>query len=140
MTTYKIINKAVQANCITVIWELPLDGSMEVVVRPYVRKRRDEANALYWVRLAEISEQAWLGGRQYSPEIWAEYMKAKYLPEQYEQGITLDGYEKYAILPDGNRQVIGSTTKLTIRGFANYLTQVEAFGAELGVQFSAREL
>lgn len=140
MTTYKIINKAVQSNCITMVNNLPLDGSMEVVVRPYVRKRRDEANALYWVRLAEISEQAWIGGRQYSSEIWAEYCKAKMLPEQYEQGITLDGYEKYAILPDGSRSVIGSTTKLTTRGFADYLTQVEAFGAELGVLFSVRIL
>lgn len=140
MPAYRIINKAVQSNCIAMVYNLPLDGSMEVVVRQYVRKRRDIANALYWVRLAEISEQAWLGGRQYSPEIWAEYMKAQYLPEQYEEGITLDGYEKYAILPDGSRSVIGSTTKLTTKGFAEYLTQVEVFGAELGVQFSAREI
>lgn len=140
MPTYRLINKAVQSNCLAMVTNLPLDSSMEVVIRPYVRKRKDEQSALYWVRLAEISEQAWLGCRQYSPEIWAEYMKAKYLPEQYEQGITLDGYEKYATLPDGSRSVIGSTTKLTTRGFANYLTQVEAFGAELGVLFSARPL
>ena len=118
---------------------LPLDGSQEVVIRKYVKKRRDEANNLYWKRLTEISQQAWIQGKQYSPEILAEYMKAMYLPEEYEEGITLEGYEKYAILPDGSRSVIGSTTKLTTKGFANYLTQVEVFGVELGVHFSVRE-
>lgn len=138
MQTYKIINKSVQSNCKAMVDSLPLDGTKEVVIRPYVRKRRDEANALYWVRLQEISDQAWLEGRKYSPEIWAEFLKAKYLPIEYEQGITLDGYEKYAHLPDGSITMIGSTTKLTTKGFADYLTQVESFGAELGVMFSAR--
>lgn len=138
MPSYKIINKSVQSNCKAMVDSLPLDGTQEVVIRPYVRKRREIANNLYWVRLQEISDQAWLEGRQYSPEIWAEFLKAKYLPIEYEQGITLDGYEKYAHLPDGSITMIGSTTKLTTKGFADYLTQVESFGAELGVMFSAR--
>lgn|SRR5512139_380144 len=137
---FRIINQSVKSSCKAFLDSLPLDGSHEVVVRKYARKRRNEANSLYHVRLAEISQQAWLNGRQYSSEVWHEYFKAQFLPEEYQEGITLDGYEKYAILPDGSMQVIGSTTKLTTTGFANYLTQVEAFGAELGVHFFAREL
>lgn len=140
MPTYRLINKAVQSNCIAMVSNLPLDNSMEVVIRKYVKKRMGEQSALYWVRLAEISNQAWINGKQYSPEIIAEYCKAKFLPEQFEEGITLEGYEKYATLPDGSVSVIGSTTMLTTKGFANYLTQVEVFGASLGVQYSARPL
>lgn len=136
---FRLVNNSVLSNCKSYLDSLPLDGSQEVVVRPYARKRRDEANNLYWVRLTEISQQAWIRGKQYSPEVLAEYMKAQFLPEEYQEGITLDGYEKYAILPDGSRSVIGSTTKLTTKGFSDYLTQVEAFGAELGVHFSANQ-
>jgi len=118
---------------------LPLDGSMEAVFRPYVRKRRDEQSALMWVRLKEISDQAWICGKQYSSEILHEFLKAKYLPEVFTEGETLDGYQKYAEMPDGIIKMIGSTTKLTTRGFNNYLTQVESFGAELGVRFSVEE-
>jgi hypothetical protein len=33
--------------------------------------------------------------------------------------------------------LVGSTTQLTKPGFALYLTQVEAFGGNMGVEFSA---
>lgn len=137
MPSFHLTSKAVVMNASAMLNNLPVDGSQEVVIRPYVRKRRDIANNLYWVRLAEISSQAWLEGRQFSSEVWAEYLKAKFLPEQFTEGETLDGYVKYADMPDGSIKMIGSTTMLTTRGFANYLTQVEAFGSELGVQFSA---
>jgi len=139
MPSFRLINAGTMMSASAMLHNLPLDGSFEAVFRPYVRKRRDEANALYWVRLAEISSQAWLQGKQYTPEIWAEYMKAQYLPEVFTEGETLDGYQKYAEMPDGSIKMIGSTTRLTTRGFNNYLTQVEAFGAELGVRFSAEE-
>jgi len=139
MPSFRLTSKAVVMNASAMLHNMPVDGSQECVLRPYVRKRRDEANAMYWVRLAEISSQAWLQGKQYTPEIWAEYMKAQYLPEVFTEGDTLDGYQKYAEMPDGSIKMIGSTTRLTTRGFNNYLTQVEAFGAELGVRFSAEE-
>jgi hypothetical protein len=41
-------------------------------------------------------------------------------------------------MPSGERVLIGSTTQLTVRGFAQYLTRVEAYGAqELSVEFHA---
>lgn len=138
MQTFRLTSKAVMMNASAMLHNLPVDGSYEAVFRPYVRKRRDEQSSLMWVRLKEISEQAWICGKQYEPEILHEFLKAKYLPEVATEGETLDGYKKYAILPDGNRAVIGSTTKLTTKGFSNYLTQVEAFGASLGVMFSAQ--
>ena len=39
--------------------------------------------------------------------------------------------------PIGNKILVGSTGDLTIKGFAEYLEQVMAFGANIGVQFPA---
>ena len=52
--------------------------------------------------------------------------------------VTKDGEtrSKWEEVPDGDAVVI-STTKLERRCFAEYPTAVEAFGASLGVQFSA---
>jgi hypothetical protein len=90
-----------------------------------------------WVGpLADIAEQGYLKGRTYIAEIWHEYFKRKYLPEQFDPAKCMDGYRKWDYDPDGERLIVGSTTKLTKAGFAEYLTQVEAFGANLGVRFT----
>jgi len=59
-------------------------------------------------------------------------------PEDLERRVkNPDGYRKFSIDPGGNRVLIGSTTQLTTFGFSEYLTQVEAHGASMGVQFTA---
>jgi len=125
---------------------LPFEPQMEVVIRPVTKARSLDANALYWVRLGEIAEQAWVQGRQYLPEVWAEYFKRAFLPDESIYGAEelqrrvkdIDRYRKWDIAPDGSRLLTGSTTQLTAFGFSEYLQQVEAYGASLGVQFSAR--
>jgi len=57
-------------------------------------------------------------------------------PEQRAE-IVKDSYRKYDTRPDGKRVLVGSTTELTVKGFAIYLQQVEAYGANLGVIYSA---
>lgn len=114
------------------------DKPLEVIIREEVKVRGLDANARMWVGpLKDIAEQAYIEGRAYSAEVWHEYFKKEYLPEEFDAELTKDGYQKWAVAPDGERVLIGSTTQLTVKGFAIYLTQVEAFGAGLGVQFSA---
>ncbi|SRR6266404_1850100 len=125
---------------ILLINSLPLDADnpIEVVVREMVKARKPDQNSHMWAGpLADIEEQGYVNGRTYSAEVWHEHLKREYLPEEFDPDLCKEGYRKWDYTPAGDRVLIGSTTKLTIKGFAQYLTQVEAFGASIGVQFSA---
>ncbi|SRR6266404_5091220 len=127
-------------SAISLIRSLPLDAEnpIEVVVREMVKVRGLDANARMWVGpLADISEQGYVNGRTYSCEVWHEHFKREYLPEEFDPELCKEIYRKWDFTPSGERVLIGSTTQLTVKGFAQYLTQVEAFGASIGVQFSA---
>ncbi len=103
---------------------LPLNEVYECDLKPWKSTRSQEQNALYWVRLTEISEQLFPDGKQYSPEVWHEWLKAKFLG-------------KTVIVVDGEPHIVPkTTTTLKTVDFADYLTQVEAWGAEHGVRFS----
>lgn len=110
-------------------------AGVECLIREPVKARGLDANGYYWLRLGEIAEQAWLGGRQYSKEVWHHYCGQNIMPEQV---VIKDGEirSKWVEVPSGDPIVI-STTQLERRFFAEYTTAVEAFGASLGVQFSA---
>lgn len=86
-------------------------------------KRTTQQNRRYWSRgvLAQIAEQAVVGGRQFSAEIWHELMKKKFI------GLVE--------LPDGS--VIGKSSRdLSTVEFAEFCAAVEAYAAsELGVTF-----
>lgn len=124
--------------CQRILANLPADGSMQVVISPYVKPGSAKQRGAYWgVRMAEIADQAWWEGRQYSPKVWHQYLKERFLPDKDEDGITLSGYLKWVELPNGTLSMIGSTERLTAKGRAEYMEQVEAFaGLELGVRFS----
>ena len=122
---------------------LPLDEAnpIEVIIREPVKARGMDQNALMWVGpLADIAAQAWVDGRQFSADVWHEHFKREYLPEEFDPELTKEGYRKWDYTPAGERVLIGSTTQLTKRGFSQYLTQVEADGAGMGVQFGARRM
>ena len=122
---------------------LPLDeeSPLEVVIREPVKARGLDQNSLMWVGpLASIAAQAWVQGRQFSAEVWHEHYKREYLPEEFDPELTKDGYRKWDVTPAGERVLIGSTTQLTKKGFGQYLEQIEADGAGMGVQFSARRM
>jgi hypothetical protein len=128
-------SEQIRSLALATVSNLPVDDEqpLEILIRPYKAKRRNEANALYWVRLAEIADQAWFGGRQFDPDTLHEYFKIQFLPDECAKGI-----DKWTFLPFTEMRVLRmSTTDLSTSEFAEYLTQVEAFGADLGVQFSA---
>ncbi len=124
---------------------LPLDSDkpIEVVIREQVKARKPDQNALMWVGpLSDIAEQAWQNGRKYSAELWHELFKREHLPEDNDPELHLlvrspDTYQKWAFTPNGERVLKASTKDLTVYGFSQYLTKVEADGASMGVQFHA---
>lgn len=116
----------------------PRDGSVEVVIREPVKARGLDANAAMWAGpLKDIAEQAYVEGKAYPAEIWHEHYKLLYLPDEFDPELCLEGYVKWGYGPFGDRFLIGSTTQLTKKGFSQYLQQVEADGASMGVLFSA---
>jgi hypothetical protein len=116
---------------------LPIDKErpLELVVRELVKVRGLDANGLYWKRLTEIAEQAWFNRKQFSKEVWHEYARQNLMADPV---IIKDGsvMSKWVESPDGSSVVV-STTLLEKKFFADYITAVEAFGASLGVMFSA---
>ena len=116
---------------------------VEVVIRTPVKARKLDQNALMWAGpLKDIEEQAWVNGRTYTAKVWHEQFKREYLPEVDHPDIARlvknpDKYRKWDRTPRGDRALVGSTTDLTVYGFAQYLEQVYAEGASMGVLFSA---
>lgn len=95
---------------------------LSITVQEHKAKRSLEQNRLYWQRLNEIAEQAWVGGKQFSAEAWHEFYKRQ-----------LIGYEE---LPRGGTVGI-STTSLSVAEFSDYINRVEAYAAtELGINLS----
>lgn len=120
----------------------PLDDMhpVEVVFREEQKARKPDQNALMWAGpLRDIAEQGYVNGRAFTAEVWHEHFKREFLPEDFDPSLCKDGYRKWDVTPAGERVLVGSTTQLTVRGFALYLQQVEAFAqTELGVQFHVR--
>lgn len=118
----------------------PLDGErpLEFVLREEPKARKLDQNALMWVGpLKDIAEQAYIGGRTYTDVVWHEHFKTEYLPEEFDERYTKAGYRKWDNKPNGERVLVGSTTQLTVLGFAIYLEKVMADGAGMGVLFHA---
>ncbi len=119
---------------------LPIDPEHPIVVTIGEEKlaRKLDQNAAMWSGpLFDIAEQGYIQGRTYAADVWHEHFKRLYLPEDFDDEQCKDGYRKWDFTPSGDRVLVGSTTQLTVRGFALYLKQVEAFGANIGVQFHA---
>lgn len=100
-----------------------LQAGKTLVLTVSLKKRSKAQNKRYWGRgvLAQVAEQATVGGRLYSAETWHESFKRQFI-----------GVEE---LPNG--EVIGkSSTKLTTAEFCEFCDQVEAFAVtSLNVRF-----
>ena len=135
--SFRLVGEAQRHGAIALLNNLPVnaDEPLEVVFREPPKARGLDANGYYWMRLGEIADQAWLSGRQYDKDCWHRYSGIHLMPEE----ITTkngDVFSKWVEMPDGAMKVI-STTQLERKCFANYTEIVEAFGAGLGVMFSA---
>lgn len=123
---------------IAILRNVPLDPlkPLEFLVREEVKVRKPDQNALMWAGpLKDIAEQCWICGRQYSADVWNEHFKAEFLPEAFDPDLCKEGYEKWGFTPSGVRALTGSSKDLTIKGFAQYLDQIHAFGGNQGVEF-----
>ena len=102
-----------------------------VIVTNNEKKRNNLQNARYWKAVLEpISQQAWVGGRQYDTATWHEYYAEKLLEKQE---MTLPGGSLFK-----RRK---STTELTVKEFAEYMTRIEVEASqELGVRFYVMEV
>lgn len=137
--------EAVRENILALVRNLPCDPArpLEILVREEIKGRRMDQNALMWAGpLRDMAEQAWMEDaqgvkRRYSAEVWHELFKRELLPENFDPALCMEGYEKWRFLPNGDPVLMGSTTQLTKKGFAQYLEALYAFGAALGVQFHA---
>lgn len=130
-----IRSEAIRSVATAAIKSLPVlpETPFEVVIRPYKAKRNLEQLALYWLRLADIEGQAWIDGKRYAADpVLHEHCKREYLPD-----VSASGEEKWTYMPSGERILNMGTGDLNVKEFAGYLTQVEAWGAGLGVMFSA---
>lgn len=139
--TFLLRSASERDSALAVIRNAPLDPDkpLQVIAREEVKARKPDQNSLMWVGpLKDIEEQGYVKGRTFSADVWHEHFKREYLPEEFDEALCKVGYRKWDYLPNGDRVLVGSTTGLTVRGFAEYLTKVEAYGAqELGVRFHA---
>ena len=100
-----------------------LQAGKKLVLVVKLRTRTGKQNKRYWGRgvLAQVAEQATVGGRLFSAESWHEQFKRQFI----------------GIIELPNGEVIGkSSAGLTTAEFCNFSDQVEAFACiELGVFF-----
>lgn len=140
--TFILINPAVVMNASTLLHNLPADGTMEAVFRKVTKARTPDQSAAMWAGpLRDIAEQGWVQGKQFPADTWHEFFKREYLPEGDEEDfdrLVKQGYRKWDYTPKGDRVLVGSTTQLTMRGMAQYMTKLEAFGGNIGVRFTTK--
>ena len=140
--SFLIQSPQVLERAMLVLRNIPIDPGkpLQVTISEEVKVRKLDQNALMWAGpLKDIAAQVYLDGRTYKPELWHEYFKKTYLPERYDPELCKEGYEKWNYDPSGDRVCVGSTTELTVKGFAQYLEQIYAFGIGQGVQFGVDE-
>lgn len=125
-------SESARESALRAIANLPLDPVFALHINEYKAKLTSEQRSLYWIRLKEVSEQAFIDGRRYDDETLHIYCKHKFLPE-----VSASGVQKWADMPGGGRSLKMSTNDLNTKEFSDYFTQVEAWGAELGVMYSA---
>lgn len=97
---------------------------LAVTVSEHKERRSADQNRLFHVLLTQISEQAWMGGKQYDVYVWKEMVRRKFV-----------GTEEVD-LPDGTRfERSMSTAKLDVGEFSKLIDIVSAWATtELGVE------
>ena len=135
---FVLTSKAVVVNASSLLHNLPVDGSIEIVIRKASKIRTPDQNAAMWAGpLRDIAEQAWVQGKQFKADVWHEHFKREFLPEGDEEDfdkLVKLGYRKWDYTPKGDRVLVGSTTQLTTRGMGQYMLKLEAYAqTELGV-------
>jgi hypothetical protein len=99
---------------------------LEVVVRPYDKRRTSEQNRLLWAALTDISDQVDWHGQKLSPQDWKEMLSASLKRQRAIPGI------------DGGFVILGaSTSRMTVGEMSELIELAHAFGAQHGVKWEA---
>lgn len=136
--TYILTSPAVRSQCSVMLHSLPCDGSIEVTIGDYIKPSTYEQQKRMFIAVVkDISSQAWYDKRQMNVPQWHFILKLMFLPEQFTEGITKKGYQKWLEIPNHEPHMVGSTKMLTVKGHSLYTVECTAFGASLGVRFSS---
>lgn len=123
-----LANPAIQSNVIMIIRNLPVDGSVEIAIRPRRNVRSLDSNAKMWAMLNEISEQVNWHGNKLTSENWKDVFTASLKRQTVVPGL------------DGGFVVCGtSTRKMTVGEMKELIELMNAFGAEHQVKFKAAD-
>ena len=131
---------------VAAIRNAPLDAQspLEVVIRESTKVRKQSQNAAMWAGIhSDFAAQAWVNGRQFDAETWHEHFKKQFLPEAHDPRLDKlvkdpERWEKWREGIDGELRCVGSTTKLSKKGMAEFMCAVEGLAMEYGVQLSVR--
>lgn len=141
--TIRLVGEVQRNIAIALINNLPIDEANPIciTVGEQVKARKLDQLALMWSGpLKDIEQQIYLNGRTYSDVVWHHQFKVNFLPEEYDAELCKSpDYRKWDYSPNGDRVLVGSTGDLTVKGFAQHLEQIHAFGASHGVEFHTRE-
>lgn len=105
---------------------------LRVTIEPEEDAKTVQQGRFYWgIILMQISEQARIGGQQYTVDAWHELFKRQHLP-RVSKRCYIAGKKRPAITT-----TIGTTKGLGVRKMSAFIEKVIAFGVvDLGVQFS----
>lgn len=117
MKTFFLNSSTARHNCAAYLNRCP-DG-FQVDIHEAKVKRTSRANRRHWAIMRQISEEAWIEGRQYSQEVWHDFFCRRFL------GV-ID-------LP-GGASMAESSASLRTDEFCLFDQKIEAYmGQELGL-------
>lgn len=95
---------------------------LAVTVTEHKERRSTAMNARYWALLTCMSQQVWVGGKQFAPETWHEHMRESFAPKEDAPGGGL---------------IAMSTSRMDVEQFSAYMLAVELYAiTEHNVEFS----
>lgn len=116
------------ASFVQLNWKAAADAGkpLAVSITENKTKRSIEQNKRLHALLQDISEQAWINGRQFDVDTWREHFNQTYI-----------GVDD-VVMPNGTTRRRGiSSTTLDVQEFGAYMEKITAYAAtELGVQFA----
>ena len=101
-------------------------GDLQITIAPKKSKRTIEQNKRLWAIYNELAQNAWVNGRQFTADVWHEYLKGLFI-----------GYNE-TVLPSGEvLKTPISTTTLNTAEMTAYQDKITAYGASnFGIEWS----
>ena len=110
--------EAVRQRLLSKISKLDLEKPHEVAIKPYVKKRSLDQNALYWKWLTIIHEETGQDKDDLHEIMMRKFLEPRYVGIPHEQK---DAYRIY------------STKRLTTAQFSEYMEKINAWASDFGI-------